>query len=471
MESGCVAQQKSMKEMNKWEHLTHKRFSTAHPDASTEGRKTSRFFYECWKNASQSFRDEQFDIYFGKTFHYKDISWGNVMGVEASDDAMDWLFRAQDDFGIPISLTMNQMNIPVEMLSGGKEFSDAFIDWLGEFHKRGLRSCTICSPHMMRTGVLQRNFADMIWKNTVNQIVDNAQKVVNCIALGYNFIQLDRSLNRNVGELRNIKKYVDEYNRKNNTNVVTCLLVAEACLPFCPYKREHDDIQAHHTAQRYSESPELGGITCNTWRSHPQYGALPRAGTNCFWNRRDTFKTYADLVDVFKTSGRLINWRPDDSALENTTPKHCYGVVPERVRDGKATELEKYRATQDSGYWIISRDSFADILEENLVPLMAWDSVFRDVGGIQRPPGYDELDEFHRFTKDHFWNTKEYYDLETILMNCKNECWKCHKCEDAYGVPHIDSLVGLPRVSLSRSSGAASRTVSWSAIRDATSKQ
>lgn len=458
--------------MDKWTQLTHKRFSAAHPDASTTDRHTGRFYYECWKNAPQSYRDEHFDIYFGKVFRYKDVSWGNTMGVEASDEAVDWLFRVQDDFGIPISLTMNQLSVPFELLSGGKEVRNAFVDWLGGFYERGLRSCTICSPHMMRSGLLQRAFPEMTWKNTVNQILDNTQKVANYIALGYNFIQLDRSLNRNVDELKNVRKYVDEHNRRNNANVVTCLLVAESCLPFCPYKREHDDIQTRHLTENYWDTADLGQMTCNAWRRHSQYGALPRQGTNCFWNRRETLETYANLVDVFKYSGRLVSWHPDDSELEKITPRYCYCVVPEKVKAGKATTDEAFQASQVSSYWIIARDCFADVLREDLAPLMTWHLAFRDIAHpIERPSDYDEMEAFRQFTGDHFWNTKEYYDLEKVLMNCKSQCWRCHKCEDVYGVPHIDSVVALPAALPGKASRTSDPPFTWSAVRDEASKQ
>ncbi|HDZ21461.1 hypothetical protein LCGC14_0124860 [marine sediment metagenome] len=458
--------------MDKWTQLTRRRFSTAHADASTTDRHTGRFLYESWKNASQSLRDEHFDIYFGKIFRCKDMSWGNTMGIEASDEATDWLFRIQDDFEIPISLTMNQMSVPFELLSGNKEVWNAFVDWLGGFYGRGLRSCTICSPHMMRSGLLQRAFPDMTWKNTVNQILDNTQKVANYIALGYNFIQLDRSLNRNVDELRNVRKYVDAYNRANNAHVLTCLLVTEGCLPFCPYKREHDDIQACPSAEPYWGSARLGRMTCATWRRHPQYSALPRQGTNCFWNRRETFETYANLVDVFKSSGRLATSRPDDSDLEETTPKNCYCVIPEKIKGGKVTTHEEFLASWTKGCWIIARDSFAEILREDLAPLMTWNFAFRDIKHpINRPPGYDEMEAFRRFTADHFWNTEEYYDLEKVLMNCRNQCWRCHKCEDVYGVPHMDSAVALPMAVPGKRPGPSDPTLIWSSIRDDTSGQ
>lgn len=85
------------------------------------------------------------------------------MGVEASDQAVDWLFRLQDDLGIQISLTMNQMNIPWEMYySEHRKVLDDFLKWLSVFYERGLRSCTIGNAHLMASGILQRTFPDML---------------------------------------------------------------------------------------------------------------------------------------------------------------------------------------------------------------------------------------------------------------------------------------------------------------------
>ena len=101
--------------MTEWEKLTYKRFSIGHPDKQTmipEHNFQGELYYANFKNSPQKTIDEIYDIYFGKFFHAKTnrgttISWGNVMGVEASDASLEWLFRIQEDFGIPISLTMN----------------------------------------------------------------------------------------------------------------------------------------------------------------------------------------------------------------------------------------------------------------------------------------------------------------------------------------------------------------------------
>jgi len=103
----------------------NKRFSMPHYDSWSH----QSLYYEAIKNSSQQFRDEIYDIYFGKKFRYEyreqeiydnygkshQVAYGNVMGVEASDEQVDYLFRIQEEFGIEISLTINQLNIPVEI--------------------------------------------------------------------------------------------------------------------------------------------------------------------------------------------------------------------------------------------------------------------------------------------------------------------------------------------------------------------
>jgi hypothetical protein len=98
----------------------------------------------------------------------------------------------------------------------------------------------------MRLGILQKCFPEMKWKNTVNHQVSSAQQVLDYIYLGYDIIQLDRSLNRNMDELKRIKEVVENYKSRNsNNNVKTSMLVWENCLPSCPFKREHDDLQIY----------------------------------------------------------------------------------------------------------------------------------------------------------------------------------------------------------------------------------
>src|SRR5208283_3187033 len=116
-----------------------KRFSLAHYDNWSD----SSLYYKAISNASPEFRNEIYDIYFGKVFRYSyreqeawdtyskphDITYGNVMGVEATDEQVDNLFKIQKEFGIAISLTVNQLNVPVEVFySKNNRVLGAFVE-------------------------------------------------------------------------------------------------------------------------------------------------------------------------------------------------------------------------------------------------------------------------------------------------------------------------------------------------------
>ena len=84
-----------------------RRFSIPHFDAT----EAAGAFYDVIDNASAQYRREISDIYFGRVFRFEHDgarkTYGNVMGVEASDDQIDRLFAIQREHGIEISLTLN----------------------------------------------------------------------------------------------------------------------------------------------------------------------------------------------------------------------------------------------------------------------------------------------------------------------------------------------------------------------------
>ena len=400
----------------------NKRFSLAHYDSWPH----PSLYYEAIKNSSQQFRDEIYDIYFGKIFRYKyrkqevydnyakrhEVVYGNVMGVEASDKQVDYLFKIQEEFGIEISLTINQLNIPVEIFySTNDRVMNAFLHWLQEFYNRGLRSCTLANNHLMRSGILQNKFPEMKWKNAVNQQVSTAQQVLEYLYLGYDVIQLDRSLNRNIDELKRIKGVVQNYkNKYPDRHVKTSMLVSEDCMPSCPFKRVHDDVQIYHKKINYWSS-HLGALSCARWRNILGSCIVPRSGTDSFWLSVDTFKEYVELVDIFKYSGRLIINLP----------------------------------RQDSGNiqfgWFIGKNAvkaFSEIIENGLEPVHSWllgAKIFQHYKTDMK----DIKEEF----KNHVLIADEAKKLEQILKNCKNQCYNCHLCERTFGLPDLDSLIEL----------------------------
>ena len=45
----------------------------------------------------------------------------------------------------------------------------------------------------------------------------------------------------------------------------------------------------------------------------------------------------------------------------------------------------------------------------------------------------------------HPYKTESGIKMCKALPNCKNQCWDCHLCEDAYGYEHFDSLAQINR--------------------------
>ena len=281
-----------------------KRFSVAHFDQFHDSYAS--MFYTIMKNADPRYLANIHDVYFGKYFHYtykgQLKKCGNPMGVEASDEQIEYLFRLQEETGVEISLTFNTVEVPHEV-AFDPEITRQFVEWIGSYYDRGLRRCTISSEHIMRTGWLQERCPDMRWKSTVNQICADAQQFIDMAYLGYNTINLDRSLNRNLKELKRIKRAQDYLNSKNpKKKLLTVLLVAEACIYHCPFKKEHDSV-GEIISTDYFKGP--ADLSCNGWRALPGFADTPRSGVNIVASDNTTLEEFSNLVDVFKFSGRL----------------------------------------------------------------------------------------------------------------------------------------------------------------------
>jgi len=389
-------------------------------------------YYHLIKNSSQEFKDEIHDIYFGKIFRYqhegKEKRYCNPMGVEATDAQVDSLFRIQDEFGIEISLTINSIETPHEILWVEKILKE-FISFIKSFYDRGLRSCTIGSPHLIKSRLLHENFPEMRWKNTVNHRVADAQQVINFICCGYDTILLDRSISRNLNELRRIRKAVDYYNKKYKPakKILTSLLIQEGCLYCCPFKKEHDSIGEYISGEYFNT---LSKLTCDNWRFTEPFGQLPRNAIDLIASDKKTFNEFAELNDIFKYSGRF-----------SVFPFH-----PDDVEDKRACWLfehkKKYRfdyvpfAPEDTIY----ANNMTDVINHNIMPLHWWNFGWVDTDMVQSD--YKNRLELLK-EMPNFWKTDKGKRLEKILKTCRSQCWDCHECEKTFGTPLYDSALQL----------------------------
>lgn len=404
-----------------------KRFSVAHYDRFREGHEET--FYTIMSNADQDYIDNIHDIYFGKFFRYEfngiNKIVGNAMGVEASDTQIDLLFKLQKERGIEISLTMNSLEFPNEVVFND-DLRQEFVEWIGSYYDRGLRSCTMSSEHIMRTGLLQQRCPDMRWKSTVNQICADAQQFIDLAYLGYNSINLDRSLNRNIKELKRIKRAQDYLNGLNpKKKVITILLVAEACIYRCPFKREHDAVGEHINTGYFNGPSDL---SCSAWRSVSEFASSPRSGINIVANEVDTFNKYAEYVDVFKYSGRFTS--PSFSPNEAQYMKACWFYKAEQG---------KFEQSQTEVSETVYCNDYQEIYDNNLAPLHDWIPGWIDTRHMSVENNWRKT--YKPYTG--IWSTEPGKKLEKLLLNCRSQCWDCHECENVFGMQHVDSALQM----------------------------
>jgi hypothetical protein len=389
-------------------------------------------YYQLIKNSSQEFKDEIHDIYFGKIFRYRhdgrDKRYCNPMGVEATDAQVDSLFKIQNEFGIEISLTLNSIETPHELFSD-KAIFEEFSAFIKSFYERGLRSCTLASPHLIKSGLLHKRFPEMRWKNTVNHRVADAQQVMNYIFCGYDTILLDRSISRNLNELKKIRKAVDYYNQKYKPakKIITSLLIREGCLYSCPFKKEHDSIGEHISSHYFNT---LSKITCDNWRFTEPFGKLPRNAIDLVAADQATYNEFAKYNDIFKYSGRfsVFPFQPGDTQHK----KACWNFEHHK----KFTFDYAPCAPDETVY----ANSFSEVVHDNIMPLQWWGFGWVDAGLFIND--YKNKREALQ-TMPNLWKSDKGKKLEKRLKNCRSQCWDCHECEKAFGTPHFDSALQL----------------------------
>ena len=396
-----------------------KRFSIAHPEKDM--KEFPNHYYLILKNTPQSILNEIEDIYFGKTYYYtyrrQRKFVGNAMGQEATDEHLDNLLRIQDELGVEVSLTMNQTIWPNEMILD-QALQDEFVEWIGKYYDRGLRSCTISSKHLMRTKKLQHRCPKMKWKNTVNHIIADGQQVADTIGIGYDTILLDRSLNRNIKELRRINKLIQRQTRP----IRTSLLVSEGCLYSCPFKLEHDMAGTSIGSNYWGGDNALSSLSCNNWKS-PEMDKLPRNGIDMVTTDKEMLDQYLDKkvggVDILKTSGRFDG--------------HMYNRYTEDEIKNKNVRLMRQ-------FGPLTASSFSSVYETNAIPFDQWLIVVPVTEEANLTE--DSYQKFHdEYLQDEIWLSEKGKRLNRILLNCKSQCYDCHECERTFGVPDYDSSV------------------------------
>jgi hypothetical protein len=373
-------------------------------------------FYNAFAASHDDYKAEIRDIYFGVEYTYQHLGetrrYGETMGVSATSGQLDGLLRIQREFGVECSMTINSLEIPIELASDPIVIQ-GFVRFIGEFYEKGVRSCTLSNTHLMRHGILQASFPEMRWKNTVNQAVKSVQELYDFAALGYNTICFDRSLNRDMETLKEV------YREAKKVDIEVSLLASEGCLPACPFKVEHDSWQ-EKLQKSHSNYWQTFDNTCTGWRARAD-AQMPRLGTDINMATDELFELFMENTDVLKFSGRM------NAPIAAAKSALCWtGTTKGSNRGGELLSVSNFEYA----------DSVKEIYEKKLAPYLV----------SRWTPGYTLVSEKNQFDlteDDNIWLTKKGKGLSKKLATCKNRCWDCHACENVFGVEKFNSALSL----------------------------
>ena len=143
----------------------------------------------------QEHKDWIYDVYFTcRIPPFFQDAMGSVFRPEDRNVVIENALQIQDVLGIKVSATFNNINV-----SPNFNNYQMFIENLKPLYEKGLRCITIPHAHWVAMG-LKKHFPDMEIKNTILRKVATAQDFWYNAEQGFDYINIDRILMRDVEE-------------------------------------------------------------------------------------------------------------------------------------------------------------------------------------------------------------------------------------------------------------------------------
>ncbi len=159
---------------------------------------------------------------------------GIIISKPKADLHLKAMLQLQNDTEVRISALFNNIYVSPTL-----EKLDQFIKNFKNLYESGIRSITIPHSLWLYNGALQDTFPGLSIKNTVLRRTRNAQDFYNFADAGFDYVNLDRLLCRDLKMLKQIKKAQNKFCRENGKYVYTSMLVGEGCQGDCPFWEEH----------------------------------------------------------------------------------------------------------------------------------------------------------------------------------------------------------------------------------------
>lgn len=252
---------------------------------------TKQQFDEFYKFCAE-YKDYIYDLYFTcRMPPFTQDAMGDIILHPADVGAsIDTAFYIQNTLGITISATFNNIKVPPT-----QQNLDLFVQNLKQLYDAGLRSATIPHSHWVATKQIQKEFPELLIKNTILRNVTRSNEVANLAKIGFHYVNLDRDLMRDQDSLREIKRAAKRY------NVKLSLLANEGCVGNCSMMDEHFEFNnSRASGPAYFHDP-ISRVSCPKWDVSDPATPLKTANLPPW---REDWVEMLQYVDVFKMHGR-----------------------------------------------------------------------------------------------------------------------------------------------------------------------
>ena len=255
--------------------------------------------FDYFLNFLKKYKHLIYDVYFTSRIPpFTQDAMGDVFNETQFNLLNENAFIIPKVTGVPLSATFNNIEVPPT-----SENLTIFIQNFKKLYDKGVRIVTIPHTLWMLTGRFQKEYPDVLIKNTILRNTQRANEVIKQVEAGFHYINFDRDLMRDEDTLKrmqDVKKYCKE---KLGVDVKYSLLANEGCWGNCPVQDEHflyNNTRSKGNQPTYFQT-DISYFSCPKWEEQDPAYHWRIANFPPFKDEWDRLLTY---IDVIKMHGR-----------------------------------------------------------------------------------------------------------------------------------------------------------------------
>lgn len=345
--------------------------------------------FDYFLNFLKKYKHLIYDVYFTSRIPpFTQDAMGDVFNETQFNLLNENAFIMSKVTGVPLSATFNNIEVPPT-----SENLTIFIQNFKKLYDKGVRIVTIPHTLWMLTGRFQKEYPDVLIKNTILRNTQRANEVIKQVEAGFHYINFDRDLMRDEDTLKrmqDVKKYCKE---KLGVNIKYSLLANEGCWGNCPVQDEHflyNNTRNKGNQPTYFQT-DISYFSCPKWEEQDPAYHWRIANFPPFKDEWDRLLTY---IDVIKMHGR-----ESVSRLFETLKI-----------------IEKFANNKQILYT-----------------------------------------DFEIFIKDNKFAQKRIDVWKTTIRNCKFDCWDCNVCDKIVEKNNSVNLIDTVKTALTKSKNNESK--------------